>query len=183
MGFNISFGSQNEGFNIGFQSSGGTDVTFGTNDPFDAFQDPQSPMNADFSSGGNMHTGFETGGSMDAEFATYGSIYYDTKENWNAQRSLIAKRKAIYVYSNQFYKDDEVGNRTYIPAIKVGDGMSYLIDMPFVDDDIRIDLMNHISQDGIHVTERDRNFWNNKVSAYVLVNDPERLILSKTIST
>jgi len=181
MGFDISFGSQSSGLNIGFHNPNGMDANFGNNAFFDVSQNPQQDMNAGFDSGGQLTTGFNSGSPMNAEFGTSSQIYYDTKENWNAQRLLIARKKAIYVYSNYSYIEDEVGNRTYIPAIKIGDGTSYLIDMPFVSDDIRRDLMNHISQDGIHVTEHDRWFWNNKVSAYTLRNDPERLILSKDI--
>lgn len=181
MGFDISFGSQSSGLNIGFHNPNGMDANFGSNTPFDIDQESQQNMNAGFNSGGQLNTGFSSNSPMNAEFAVSGQIYYDTEENWNAQRQLIAKRKAIYVYSNHSYIEDSVGNRTYIPAIKVGDGTSYLIDMPFVSDDIRRDLMNHISQDGIHVTERDRWFWNNKVCAFTFHNDPERLILSKDI--
>ena len=181
MGFDISFGSQSSGLNIGFRNPSGIDANFGSNTHFDVSPTPQQPMNAGFSSGGQLDTGFNSSSPMTADFGSAGQIYYDTEENWNAQRQLIAKRKAIYVYSNHSYIEDEIGNKTYIPALKIGDGTSYLIDMPFVSDDIRKELMDHISADGIHVTERDRWFWNNKVCAYVLRNDPERLILSKDI--
>ena len=181
MGFDISFGSRNSGLNIDFHNPNNIDANFGSNDQFNASQNSQQQMNAGFGSGGQLNTDFNSNSPMNAEFAVGGSIYYDTKENWNAQRQLIAKRKAIYVYSNYSYIEDEVGNRTYIPAIKIGDGTSYLIDMPFVSDDIRKEIMDHITQDGIHVTERDRFFWNNKVCAFTFRNDPERLILSKDI--
>ena len=108
MGFDISFGSKSSGLNIGFHNPNGMDANFGSNTPFDIDQESQQNMNAGFSSGGQLNTGFSSNSPMNAEFATSGQIYYDTKENWNAQRQLIAKRKAIYVYSNYSYTEDEV---------------------------------------------------------------------------
>lgn len=59
------------------------------------------------------------------------AIHYDTTENWNSNPSLVGERSHIYVYSD--YKVEEIdGETVYIPAIKIGDGNSYLIDMPFV---------------------------------------------------
>ena len=59
------------------------------------------------------------------------AIHYDTTENWNSKPLLVGKRSHIYVYSD--YKVEEIdGETVYIPAIKIGDGNSYLIDMPFV---------------------------------------------------
>jgi len=59
-------------------------------------------------------------------------VYYDTEENWNAARTIISERKALYVYSNHRYINDGHGNRYPVPSIKVGDGTSYLIDLPFI---------------------------------------------------
>lgn len=168
MAFNVTFGSD-DALNIGFQNPNTVNVSFGRSSRF------QTEMN----SSQNINAGFDSSDPMNAEFGNYGAIFYDTKENWNRQTMLIARRKAIYVYSNYSYLEDEVGNKTYIPAIKVGDGTSYLIDMPFVSDDIRKKLIEHIAADGIHVTEEDRRRWNNKVTAFIDANAPERLVLSK----
>lgn len=107
--------------------------------------------------------------------STGGEIYYDTEENWNSRPTLISKKGAIYVYSNHSYKDDD----TPIPAIKVGDGLAYLIDMPFVDENIGDALVSHIQDDVSHITDEERNFWNNKVGAFLLQSDEETLVLSK----
>lgn len=59
-------------------------------------------------------------------------IYYDTTARWNAQSSLISTRAAIYIYSD--HRTIIVNNETKnVPGIKVGDGVSYLIDIPFID--------------------------------------------------
>ena len=55
-------------------------------------------------------------------------VFYDTTENWDTQSTLVAIEGAIYIYSD--YKQDELGR--YIPGIKVGDGTTQLIDLPFI---------------------------------------------------
>lgn len=56
------------------------------------------------------------------------AIRYDTTANWDAQPQLTAEQGVIYIYSD--YEVDE--NNQLIAGIKIGDGTSYLIDMPFV---------------------------------------------------
>ena len=75
-------------------------------------------------------------------------IYYDTTEMWNSQNTLVAQKGCIYIYKDyrQVVHDD--GSITTIPSMKIGDGTSYLIDLPFADG----------------ITQEDREFWNNKVS-------------------
>lgn len=105
---------------------------------------------------------------------TGGEIYYDTEENWNSKPSLISKKGAIYVYSNHSYKDED----TPIPAIKIGDGNAYLIDMPFANEDVSDLLNSHVTDHIIHITDEERAFWNNKVGAFISPTDEETLVLS-----
>lgn len=107
-------------------------------------------------------------------------IYYDTKENWDMQLSLVAEEGAIYIYSNYQTIYDDVGNPTTIAGIKIGDGTSYLIDMPFVTEAMTSALLRHISNTEVHLTAAEREFWNHKVSAYMSHEEAENLILSKT---
>lgn len=104
------------------------------------------------------------------------AIHYNTTATWNSTPTLVAEKGHIYVYSDYDTKEVE-GETVNIPALKIGDGTSYLIDMPFIassDDDEWID---HINNWSIHVSPEDRTDWNNKVSANV--NEPdENLILS-----
>lgn len=55
-------------------------------------------------------------------------IRYDTTANWNAQVQLTAERGVIYIYSDHAVDED---GKT-VAGIKIGDGTSYLIDMPFI---------------------------------------------------
>lgn len=105
--------------------------------------------------------------------ANYSSIYYDTQENWDSDRTIIAERNAVYVYTNHSYDGDKA-----LPAIKIGDGSSYLIDMPYIGDDIMKILIDHINDTSIHVTAQEKQFWNNKVSAYVDRENIENLVFT-----
>ena len=99
-------------------------------------------------------------------------VHTDTTEHWNAQPQLIAESGHVYVYSDYTIIDDEP-----VPAIKVGDGTSYLIDMPFVagNDELWND---HIRNTVIHVTATDKAFWNNKVSCFLSAVDAENLVFT-----
>lgn len=109
-----------------------------------------------------------------------GKIYCDTTAAWNLQHQLVTEFGAIYVYSDKETIYDDVGNPIIVPGIKVGDGTSYLIDMPFVGDEILYVLAEHMSDSTRHITEAERIFWNNKVSGYLDEHNNETLVLSKT---
>ncbi len=100
-------------------------------------------------------------------------IHTDTTENWNAQRDLVAQSGHIYIYS-----DYRIIDGVPIPAMKVGDGTSYLIDMPFMDGS-SADLDAHIHDTTVHITEAERVFWNNKVTAFLSQGSAETLVLTK----
>ena len=86
------------------------------------------------------------------------SVLYDTTANWNSQSTLVAQRGVVYCYS-----DHQTSGQTNIPGIKIGDGTSYLIDMPFIDK-LYID---HLSDTTSHITSAERTAWNNKVSCHL----------------
>ena len=100
-------------------------------------------------------------------------VHYDTKANWDRQMFLIAERGHLYIY-----KDADVtyinGHRVVYPGIKIGDGSSYLIDMPYsvVGSDHET-LTAHIQNTAIHVGSGDRINWNDKVSVSVLPSNEE----------
>ena len=56
--------------------------------------------------------------------------------------------------------------------MKIGDGMAYVQDLPFVNEDLRDKIMEHIDNPDIHVSVADRLFWNNKLN----VNDAAELV-------
>lgn len=95
-------------------------------------------------------------------------IFTKTKEEWAQTPSLMSKERAIYVYSNHRtqIKDDVVTN---IPAIKIGDGVTYVVDLPFVGEIQNIE--------DYLVTLQEKEYWNSKVDAAVYQTDSENLIL------
>lgn len=124
--------------------------------PVDAeFNNSAEPVNAQFQS--NV---------MPLE-AQFGTIYvvsgdcrvlYATTATWNSQPQLISAKGFIYIYSD--YRQNEQGQN--VPAMKVGDGNAYLIDMPFSDEL----LYEHLADNIRHITQQEREFWNNKVRCF-----------------
>lgn len=96
-------------------------------------------------------------------------VFYNTTEYWTEQEELIAEFGAFYIYSDYKFIEDK-----YVPGIKVGNGVDLLKDLPFLDNT----FWEHIQDTGIHITRREREFWNNKVSVDLIEED--ELIIFKT---
>lgn len=120
-------------------------------------------------------------GALTAADLGLGSVYYDTTANWNAQPNLESVAGTVYIYSDYTYIDDQSGNRTWIAGMKIGDGTSFVIDLPFVSDGMTYMLVTHMADQQVHITQAEREFWNNKVSAYIDRDDGEALVLSKSM--
>lgn len=100
-------------------------------------------------------------------------VHIGTTEYWNEHRDLIALNGHLYIYS-----DYRVYEEQGIPGMKVGDGTTYLIDIPFIDGN-ELALRRHIEDTHVHITDAEREFWNNKVTSYISEADGENLILTK----
>lgn len=104
----------------------------------------------------------------------------DTTANWNQKINFIPLKGEVIVYTDAGQTDDGSGNTINVPGIKVGDGTSYLIDMPFVGADIRNsilqELRSHENDWNLHVSNADREFWNNKLN---YTTNGETLILNR----
>lgn len=91
----------------------------------------------------------------------YTKIYYDTTENWNSNHSISIKQ-ALYVYTDGVAYTDNEGNQRYQPKIKVGDGLAYISDLPFLNGSVSDDLYAHIADKIVHITQGERDKWNQK---------------------
>lgn len=60
-------------------------------------------------------------------------IIADTTEKWNADPTFIPKTGTMIVYTDK-YSYEQNGQIHYSPGIKIADGNSYLIDLPFITD-------------------------------------------------
>ena len=100
-----------------------------------------------------------------------------TTEYWSGQTTLISKPGALYVYTDYQTVDNGDGTFTMYPAIKVGDGTSYVVDLPFTSSDNPV-VAAHIIDGTVHVTAAEKEFWNQKWSGYVDDNNPENLFFT-----
>lgn len=119
-------------------------------------------------------------GALTAHDLGLSNVYYDLKENWDIQRSLIAEANTIYIYTNYQYVDDGNGNLIPVAGIKIGDGTSYLIDIPFTSEATSNLILNHIADNSRHISSAERELWNNKVTTYFHSSERENLVFSKT---
>lgn len=109
--------------------------------------------------------GIELKGNKSSTAFGIPSIYYGTTEEWNSHIEIVSEFSAIYIYT-----DYKVESDISFPAIKIGDGTTYLIDLPFVTADttgVEHMLESHIADSLIHVSPEDRAFWNSKHKAIV----------------
>ena len=111
------------------------------------------------------------------ELSTLGlrEIRYGTVDDWNSNPSLMSTEGAIYIY-----QDKTIISNVEYPGIKIGDGTSYLIYLPFLGADTAMTIAAHISNAVAHISSSDREKWDNKITSYIDPEDPENLILSKT---
>lgn len=106
----------------------------------------------------NMNAQVDTNLSLNmfARSISATGILYNTTAFWNSRKTLISQKGCIYVYSDYYSQSDQV-----IPALKVGDGAAYLIDLPFIDDGLILKMKSHIENQNIHVSTEDRTKWDN----------------------
>lgn len=108
-----------------------------------------------------------------------GRVITKTTVEWNAETSYIPAAGYICVYSDYTTTTDASGNVINIPALKVGDGTTYIVDLPFmVGTHVQEALDIHINNTAVHITEPERAFWNNKVSCSIESTNPEEIVFS-----
>lgn len=90
--------------------------------------------------------------------ATANIIAKSTSE-WAESTDVLSKASWLYIYTD--YRQEDGVN---VPAIKLGDGHAFVVDLPFFT---------------TGVTETDRQRWDNKVAAKMSDVDIENLILYK----
>ena len=104
----------------------------------------------------------------------------DTSLNWMINRNVIPLKGEVIVYTDAGHKDDGNGNIIDVPAIKIGDGLAYVVDLPFVGEDVRNqilqELQTHTSNTTIHITQVEREKWDNKIDCSL---SGETLIFNK----
>lgn len=99
----------------------------------------------------------------------------DSTQHWNEARGFIPLEGEIIIYNDYKVIDKVVDGeerRVNVPGMKIGDGRTYVQDLPFIDEELRDKLLTHIENPNIHVTLQEKLFWNNKLN----VDDNAELI-------
>ena len=89
----------------------------------------------------------------------------NTTEDWNERLGFISEKNVLYIYTD-YRVIEKDGEEILLPGLKVGDGKSYLIDLPFLNSTSDIDqvMIDHINNNVIHISAEERAFWNNKLN-------------------
>jgi hypothetical protein len=101
----------------------------------------------------------------------------NTTEYWRQNPQFVPLAGEIVVYL-----DYRIVQGHFQPAIKIGDGKASIVSLPFlfgneIDEDIAQMLGEHINDSSMHITNEERNFWNNKLNyrfedeALIFTND------------
>ena len=86
-----------------------------------------------------------------------------TTAYWNENREFIAPAGVILIYTDKDTIEKD-GVEIEVPGFKVGDGSTYCVDLPFIDDYIWQVLNAHIENTEVHITQNERVKWNNKLN-------------------
>lgn len=103
------------------------------------------------------------------------NVQIKTTAAWQVMYNYIPRKGEIIIYTDKGVGTDGI---TTVPGIKIGDGTSYGIDLPFVGDEIAASVLDHINNIDAHVSNADRIFWNNKINCSTEIVD-ETLILNR----
>lgn len=86
-------------------------------------------------------------------------VLYGSTLEWAQDKTRIAQKGVIYVYSDYVKAADGAGGTVDVPGFKVGDGTSYLIDLPFAQGALNDEIKSHLANKQIHVSDDDRKRW------------------------
>ena len=90
--------------------------------------------------------------ALDIDLNDKATCVLRTSKEWDSDNTLVSEKGTFYVYTDhETIKED--GKTKLIPGIKVGDGLAYVVDLPFITDGLAQTITNHIEDHAIHVTE------------------------------
>ena len=100
----------------------------------------------------------------------FAGIEFGTTAQWNARPTYRPAEGILLVYTDYVGLDGQP-----IMNFKIGDGNAYLVDLKFINQDLRASLEQHINDWQVHVSEQDRRFWNNKINCLVPESEEDLL--------
>ena len=99
-------------------------------------------------------------------------LLYQTTAEWDAEPERIAKKGNIYVYlDGDSYVDPVSGETVYVPKIKLGDDVTPLIDLPFVEGATASFVLEHIEDSYIHIQAGEREALQEALDSKVNIVD------------
>lgn len=98
------------------------------------------------------------------------SYTHNTTIGWQARMGYIPKVNEICIYDDYktIIKD---GTEVFVKGIKIGDGKAYIVDLPFVTDDVEQALYAHLDDRTVHVNTGEREIWNDKLSCQGVLDE------------
>lgn len=105
-------------------------------------------------------------------------IKLETTNFWNLNRTYIPKLGEMIIYADGESYTNNNNQLVVVPKIKIGDGITYVSDLPFLNEKDNVIIQQHISNSDIHITSAQRTFWNNKLNCQSMVVD-EALIFNR----
>lgn len=134
-------------------------------------------INANMLSEDNIYTFIYTGINWEIVGDITGkNIMIGTTAEWQAHSAYIAPEGTLCIYTDASSYTDGDDNRIVVPGLKISNGVNTIVDSPFIGDDIRKILNDHINDQVRHITSAERTFWNNKINCDM---NNENLILNR----
>ena len=111
------------------------------------------------------------------------NIMIGTTAEWIQHHSYVAPPGTVVIYTDHgtisVTANGSSVTRT-VPGIKITDGSTPIIDLPFVGDDViaavRQEISDHINDNVRHITAEERTFWNNKINCDDVINSHNLII-------
>lgn len=98
----------------------------------------------------------------------YAQVIIKNEQDWASSSFVISHKGQIYVYIKQNQNNEEITSA----RVKIGDGETFILNLPFVDDFVKELLDNHTQNTNVHTTLAEKVFWNNKIN----INDTSEVI-------
>lgn len=135
-------------------------------------------IGANMLSEGNIYTFIYTGTRWELVGDITGkNIMIGTTAEWLSHTSYVAPEGTICIYTDASTYTNENDDTIVVPGIKISNGINAITDSPFVGDDIRKTLDNHVHDEVRHITSAERTFWNNKINCEI---NNENLIFNRS---
>lgn len=103
---------------------------------------------------------------------------YNTTAYWIAHGNIIPKAGEIIIFTDAFSIQVD-GVTKYLPAIKIGDGLSHLADITYLGEYEAQVMLEHINDNTRHITQQERERWNHKLNTPDVPVVNKKLILNR----